>query len=88
MFLFWFVLFCLYDVFVDLFCVFPIFESDTKNNMFGRGAKNKLWSEALLGCVSDDPYLFRTFVHVVQPAPWPGKSGETATGGCETAICT
>lgn len=25
--------------------------------------------EALLGCVSDDPYLFRTFVRVVQPAP-------------------
>ncbi|CAJ1344951.1 unnamed protein product [Effrenium voratum] len=24
--------------------------------------------EALLGCVSDDPYLFRTFVRVVQPA--------------------
>ena len=25
--------------------------------------------QALLGCVSDDPYLFRTFVRVVQPAP-------------------
>ena len=38
--------------------------------------------QALLGCVSDDPYLFRTFVRVVQPAPRCWKRDTN----CEKAV--